>query len=98
MERSSRYRYPSVVEVAAILIMARHFMPWEKEAPTRHAIRRSDHRLEHASSFSSRTEAPPSPAGPTSSSISRRLIPPHRGVGRCSKRDHPALPDNWMIG
>jgi hypothetical protein len=41
MDRSSRYRYPSVVEVAVVLAQARFWLPWELEARTRHAIRRS---------------------------------------------------------
>jgi hypothetical protein len=36
--KSSRYKYPSVVDVAAVLIAARHWLPWELEAPARHAI------------------------------------------------------------
>jgi hypothetical protein len=36
--KSSRYKYPSVVDVAAVLITARHWLPWELEAPARHAI------------------------------------------------------------
>jgi hypothetical protein len=31
--KSSRYRYPSVVEVAEVLAGARHWLPWEREAP-----------------------------------------------------------------
>jgi predicted nucleic acid-binding Zn ribbon protein len=39
MEQSSRYRYPSVVDVAEALAGARHWLPWELEAPVRHSIR-----------------------------------------------------------
>jgi hypothetical protein len=39
MDHSSRYHYPSVVEVGAVLAGARFWLPWEREAATRHAIR-----------------------------------------------------------
>jgi transcriptional regulator with XRE-family HTH domain len=37
--KSARYRYPSVVQVAEVLAGARHWLPWEREAPVRHSIR-----------------------------------------------------------
>ena len=37
--RSSRYTYPAVEVVAAVLVTARPLFPWEREAPVRHHIR-----------------------------------------------------------
>jgi hypothetical protein len=37
--RTSRWQYPSIEEVAAVLVLAPPFLPWKMEAPTRHRIR-----------------------------------------------------------
>jgi hypothetical protein len=37
--KSSRFRYPSVVEVAEALAQAPHYLPWRNEASVRHRIK-----------------------------------------------------------